>query len=31
MMTIALTSDAVIGNVQEKNMKKSGATNTEVV
>jgi len=31
MITLALTADAAIGNVQEKHMKKSNATNTEVV
>lgn len=31
MISMALLCDAVIGNVQEKSMKSSGATNAEVV
>lgn len=31
MISIALLCDAIIGNVQEKNMKVHNATNTEIV
>lgn len=31
MMSLALSSDAAIGNVQEKSMKSSNASNAEVV
>ena len=31
MISCALIADAAIGNVQEKSMKSTGATNTEVV
>lgn len=31
MICLALVADAVIGNVQEKEMKSHSATNTEVV